>query len=297
MRKTDSEHSFKRRRSSPKRRQSSMESPKTLLLLSLVAVALVGVVVLLLSKESITEQLHRLQALRLEKENTKNQSTYVNEIPLGKDPREPAPSPRPLAPPAQPAPAAPEALPAAQSASPAVSPQAAPAAESTPSAAAAATEPAPVAPTPPENPLSPVKKRKYPLYFLKMEGDSFQLEPVFRLIEFTDSPLTATLEQLINGPLATELKNSPTLISAIPSGTKIRSVNLKNGIAFVDLNTEFVFNPIAKEGLSASVKQIVRTATAFPTVHAVQFLINGTVRKYLSSEGIEIDHPLSEADC
>jgi spore germination protein GerM len=43
----------------------------------------------------------------------------------------------------------------------------------------------------------------------------------------------------------------------------------------------------------AELKQVVYTATEFPTVENVQILVEGEISKYLGPEGVAIDKPLS----
>ncbi len=138
-----------------------------------------------------------------------------------------------------------------------------------------------------------LKKRQYPLYFLQTTDESFELVKIDRIVEFNSSPLRATLDALINGLLSTEIAENSNLINTIPENTKIRSINIKEGIAYIDFNTAFTFNPFGKEGAQAALDQIVWTATAFPSVKSVQILINGKIQPYLTAEGIEISKPLT----
>jgi spore germination protein GerM len=68
---------------------------------------------------------------------------------------------------------------------------------------------------------------------------------------------------------------------------------IENGVAYLDFSESIKFNQFGSEGLRAELRQIVYTATEFPTVEAVQILVNGTRLDYLSSEGIYIGKPLT----
>ena len=67
---------------------------------------------------------------------------------------------------------------------------------------------------------------------------------------------------------------------------------IKGNTAYIDFNEAFRFNSLGKEGMIAELKQVVYTATEFPTVKAVQILVEGEVTRYLGPEGVAIDKPL-----
>jgi spore germination protein GerM len=50
------------------------------------------------------------------------------------------------------------------------------------------------------------------------------------------------------------------------------------------------------EGLLAQLQQVVRTATQFSTVDAVQILIEGQNEEYLGGDGVYIGEPLTPED-
>jgi len=54
-----------------------------------------------------------------------------------------------------------------------------------------------------------------------------------------------------------------------------------------------MYNHYGIEGYAGQLKQVVYTATAFPTVQDVQILIEGSKRDYLGGEGVFIGKPLS----
>ncbi|MCQ2595821.1 MAG: GerMN domain-containing protein [Treponemataceae bacterium] len=111
-----------------------------------------------------------------------------------------------------------------------------------------------------------------------------------RSIAKTNSPLTATLRNLLMGPNAEEDKKG--YISLIPQGTVLQSATVKNKIAYLSFNDQFQWNKYGVEGYMGQLTQIIYTATAFPTVDAVQFLIDGEKQDYLGTEGIWIGTPL-----
>lgn len=141
-------------------------------------------------------------------------------------------------------------------------------------------------------PELPPQMRRSVLYFVKVDDNGdISMDNVVRPVYFEDSPLTETIRSLITGLTPSELNSG--LLTLIPDGTILRSVSVRDGIAYIDFSEEFRFNPFGVEGYLAQLRQIVYTATEFPTVTAVQVLINGTVRDYIGPEGISIAEPLT----
>lgn len=136
------------------------------------------------------------------------------------------------------------------------------------------------------------KIRNAKLYFIDVgESGSITLGPVVRQVRFVDSPLTETLKALLSGMLPSELNRE--LITLIPDDTEILSVRVDDGVAYISFNDSFRFNSLGREGYEAQLKQIVYTATEFPTVSSVQILIEGERYDYLGGEGVFIGQPLT----
>ncbi len=108
-----------------------------------------------------------------------------------------------------------------------------------------------------------------------------------------DSPLTSSITSLLKGPAASE--SATGCRTLIPSGTRLYSASVKNGVATLDFSEEFEFNPYGVEGYLGQLMQIVYTATNFSTVDSVQILIEGQKKGYLGSEGVWIGSPLSRS--
>lgn len=124
------------------------------------------------------------------------------------------------------------------------------------------------------------------VYFVKGE----KLVPATRQVAWTKAVGSAALEQLLAGP--TKADKAKGMTSAVPAGVKLRGLNIKNGVATVDLTGTF-----GTGGGSASMHlrlgQIVYTLTEFPTVDAVSLRIDGKVVKTLGGEGLVLSGPLS----
>ncbi|MDR2589276.1 MAG: GerMN domain-containing protein, partial [Spirochaetales bacterium] len=124
------------------------------------------------------------------------------------------------------------------------------------------------------------------LYFIRLaETGEVSLVKSSRDISAV-SPLRETLQALLAGPTSSEEKAG--CISLIPQESRLLSVKVDNGIAFVSFNENFRFNSFGKEGYDGQLKQTVYTITEFPAIRSVQILINGAKIDYLGSEGIFI---------
>jgi hypothetical protein len=100
------------------------------------------------------------------------------------------------------------------------------------------------------------------VYFLR-DG---HIAAAHRTVETTKAAAAAALRDLLNGPNSVEA--SAGLSSAIPAGTRLLSVTLRDGIATVDLTRGF-------QGDRARLAQVVFTATQFPSVSWVRFRLDG----------------------
>jgi germination protein M len=131
-------------------------------------------------------------------------------------------------------------------------------------------------------------------YFV-LGGDpgSVGLVPVLREVPKTAQVATAAMNALLTGPTSAE-SGDRAITSAIPAGTRLLDISIKNGVATVDLSTEY-----DSGGGSASMQyrlaQVVYTLTQFSTVRSVVFQIEGETVTVFGSEGIVLDGPVGRA--
>ena len=126
--------------------------------------------------------------------------------------------------------------------------------------------------------------------FFSPSGD-IKLSKINRRVQVTGSPLQAVMDVLLEGATPDELNQG--YLSLIPPGTKLKSIRVSDGIATMDFSEEFMFNTFGPEGMRNQLKQIIYTASEFPTVKAVQFLIDGKKVDYIS-EGVKTKEPLTK---
>ena len=139
-------------------------------------------------------------------------------------------------------------------------------------------------------PASTTVKTKICFVAIDSDGPVVRKE-VTRSVE-KESPMGDALKMLLAGPNSTEEKIG--CRSLIPAGTRLLSASVKNGIATLNFSEEFQFNQFGVEGSLAQLMQVIYTATNFSTVKAVQILIEGQKRDYLT-EGVWIGSPLNRS--
>ena len=152
----------------------------------------------------------------------------------------------------------------------------------------------PVSPIPSSQPSSSPATTIVRAYFvLGGAPGSTGLVPVLRAVPHTAAVATAAMNALLAGPTADE-SGPRTITSAVPTGSRLLGLSIRNGVATVDLSTEF-----DSGGGSASTRyrlaQAVYTLTQFPTVTSVLFQVEGRTVTVFGSEGIVLDGPVGRA--
>jgi hypothetical protein len=99
----------------------------------------------------------------------------------------------------------------------------------------------------------------------------------------------ACLRSLLRGPTAAELASGVT--TSIPEGTELLGLSIDEGIATVDLSSEY-----ASGGGSLSttlrLAQMVWSITQWESVRGVELLLDGEVVDLFSGEGLVLPHPM-----
>ena len=101
-----------------------------------------------------------------------------------------------------------------------------------------------------------------------------------------DTPMQAThaMQELLAGPnpLETELG----MVSSISAGTEVLGLTIEDGVATIDLSSEFETTGLGTAGEIALVSQVVFTLTQFPDVDTVDIWIEGEAREAILSHGL-----------
>ena len=139
------------------------------------------------------------------------------------------------------------------------------------------------------------KSLEAPLYYVRIEADgSAQLQPVIRPVHFKDSPITRTIDSLLEGPSAEEASKG--LISFIPEGTNLLSARLHNGILTLDFSAAFEQNFNGREAIHFQLSQIMLTSFEFSQVSGLTLLIEGKKKQYITGEGIPLKEVYTKDD-
>lgn len=163
-----------------------------------------------------------------------------------------------------------------------------PAAE--PGSTEVATDESPARTSPSPDATKP-NRRMAALYYIKVTDDGrTRAHRVVRPVYYNESPLTETIRTLLSGPTSDELDSG--LLNLIPAGTELISAHVTDGVAYLNFNESFRFNPMGAEGTVAQLQQIIYSSTEYPTVNRVQFLIEGERFDYVGGDGIYIGEPL-----
>lgn len=138
---------------------------------------------------------------------------------------------------------------------------------------------------------SPMRIRNSVVYYIRVTDDGrIHPEGVERVVEYQSAPLSRSIEVLLDGLTSRELSQG--LLNLIPEGSMLLSASVRNGVAYLNFNEAFLFNPMGVEGYRAQLAQIVFSATEFSTIDRVQFLIEGQNQEWLGGEGVNIGTPL-----
>ena len=103
----------------------------------------------------------------------------------------------------------------------------------------------------------------------------------------------ASLEALLAGPTVHETQRD--VQSSVPPGTDLLGLDIDDGIATVDLTSEYESGG-GSLSMTMRLAQVVYTLTQFETVNAVQFMLDGEPVDVFSAEGIVLDHPVRRRD-
>jgi sporulation and spore germination protein/immunoglobulin-like protein involved in spore germination len=130
--------------------------------------------------------------------------------------------------------------------------------------------------TPDGSPSGSTTVRTY--FFLGSFTGNAGLVPVERDIPKTQAVGAASIAALLAGPIEPELGASPAMYTSIPEGTKFLGLQINNGVATVNLSSEF---EAGGDSISVSgrIAQVVYTLTQFPTVNGVRFEFDGVPPK------------------
>ena len=144
------------------------------------------------------------------------------------------------------------------------------------------------------SPSVPVETMVIRAYYV-LDGDPGVegLVPTLRVVPKSAGVARAAVEALLDADAIIDQYSR--LSTAVPGGTSLLGISIKDGVATVDLSRDFE----AGGGSASStyrLGQVVYTLTQFSTVRAVLFQIEGRTVTTFGPEGIQLDGPQGRAD-
>ena len=127
--------------------------------------------------------------------------------------------------------------------------------------------------------------RDLEVWFTEGEG----LYRTYATVQATPRLGTTALEVLLRGP------QEPGIDTAIPAGTRLLGLSIDNGVAYVDLSSEFESGG-GSLSMTIRLAQVVYTLTQFPTVKTVSFELDGQPVTTFSGQGVVLDEPVGRDD-
>jgi germination protein M len=144
------------------------------------------------------------------------------------------------------------------------------------------------------SPSTPVETMVVRAYYV-LDGDAgvAGLVPTLRVVPKTAGVARASMEALLDSDRIH--KTYPQIETAIPAGTKLLGISIKNGVATVDLSREFESGGGSATALYR-LGQVVYTLTQFSTVRSVLFQVEGQTVTTFGPEGIVLEGPQARKD-
>jgi len=145
-------------------------------------------------------------------------------------------------------------------------------------------------PTPTRTPADMMVIRAY--FVLDGDVGIEGLVPTLREVPETTAVARSAMEALLRADILADYDH---LASAIPAGTRLLGLTIRDGIATVDLSREFESGGGTTTTLYR-LGQVTYTLTQFPTVRAVLFRVEGQTVTTFGSEGLVLDGPQTRRD-
>lgn len=124
-----------------------------------------------------------------------------------------------------------------------------------------------------------------------LEGE--HVAPVARQVPRTRGVGAAAIRALLRGPTAAERRAGFT--SAVPEGTRLLGLTVRDGVAAIDLSRRFASGG-GSLSMRARVAQVVFTLTRLATVRHVSFRLDGRAVTSIGGEGVIVSPPVDRAD-
>jgi len=136
----------------------------------------------------------------------------------------------------------------------------------------------------------PGETRTFTLYFGSPDADAVKAEKRDVVYPKGEDLVKVIFDELAKGP------GTQGLIPSIPEGTRLMSVDKKDGVCSINLSKEFIDNQTGgSAGEAITIYSIVNSLTELPGIDKVQFLIEGQVREYYTHAEFSEPFPRNES--
>lgn len=125
------------------------------------------------------------------------------------------------------------------------------------------------------------------------DGQAERVVPVTRYLDPDSGLARGAVLALLAGPSAEERTRG--LASAVPAGSRLLGITVRDSIATVDLSREFESGG-GSASMSMRLAQLVYTLTRVPGVSRVQLWLEGLSVSTFSGEGLMLRQPLTRRD-
>lgn len=128
------------------------------------------------------------------------------------------------------------------------------------------------------------------LYFVKTDSNGNIKYEFLTTTVMNNEKYISSIKKLIEGPSLTFKDKG--FQSAIPEKMKINSMRIKNGIAIIDVNSDFKINSVG-DFLVARLNQLYLTLTQFPEIKGIIVTIDGQKSDTPGNDGRVIKWPMT----
>ncbi|MGA7282825.1 MAG: GerMN domain-containing protein [Acidimicrobiia bacterium] len=121
------------------------------------------------------------------------------------------------------------------------------------------------------------------------------LVPVAKEVPHTVAVARAAIEELLAGPSANTVSDTPSISTAIPVGVDLLGLDIERGLAIIDLSSDFGGSDDSA-ATAQRLAQVVFTLTRFETVDRVLFHQDGAPIQAQTGDGNLVDRPVTRDD-
>jgi spore germination protein GerM len=134
------------------------------------------------------------------------------------------------------------------------------------------------------------------VYFISIDQSTGNVKPfpVVKTIQYLDSPITRTINTLLEGPSDSDRRRGATTF--IPEETRLISAHIEGGHLTLNFSGQFESNYRGRQAVNFQLAQVILTAFEFDQVDSVSIFIEGTHKPYITGDGIPLKKRYTQDD-